>query len=92
MRNAANERNPLQPTDLLAAVDEISTSQIKALREEAMSAGDYRQVTVCDVALAPLERDNSDGTPLEDYDGDPMTRTEARQLCADAVNAAKAAS
>jgi len=60
----------------------MTDKQIKALREEAMAASDYRMVTICDVALASREDANDDGTPLVDFDGDPMTRTEARAECA----------
>lgn len=59
----------------------ITNEQIRTLRSEAMAAGDYRQVDVCDVALAPLESANTDGTPLVDSDGNPTTRTEARAEC-----------
>lgn len=68
----------------------ITTRQIKALREEALTAGDYRTVDTCDVALADHETANNDGTPLVGSDGQPTTRTDARAILADAFNEAAA--
>jgi len=66
--------------------DTISRAQIKALREEARAAGDTRQVDYCDLALAAHETASEDGADLVDPFGSPITRTEARQVCADAIN------
>ena len=60
----------------------ITDKQIESLRTEALIAGDYRMVDVCDVALASREDANDDGTPLVDSDGNPTTRTAARAECA----------
>jgi hypothetical protein len=68
---------------MLTTADNITNQQIKALREEAMAAGDYRQVAICDVALNPLETaDPLTGEPLVDSDGNPITRGLARAKCA----------
>lgn len=79
----------MSKTETLTA-ETITVSQIKALREEAKAASDSRLVDVCDVALASLESDNVDGTPLEDSDGNPQTRSEARALVAEMINEARA--
>jgi hypothetical protein len=59
----------------------ITDKQIRALRDEAMGAGDHDLVDVCDVALASREDANDDGTPLVNSLGMPTTRTAARALC-----------
>ena len=67
----------------LTTPENITNKQIKALREEAMAAGDYRQVDLCDVALNPHETaDQQTGEPLVDSDGNPITRGLARAKCA----------
>lgn len=70
---------------------DITDQQIKQLREEAMAAGDYRQVDVCYVALASREdHDDQTAETLLGPDGEPMTRTEARAECARVIADAKA--
>ena len=54
----------------------ITRAQIEALRSEAAEAGDTRQVEWCDAALMPL--------------GGLGARDTARQVCADAINDARA--
>lgn len=70
----------------------ITASQIRQLRAEALACpvSDTRMIDICDVALADHETANDDGDPMVDPDGDPITRTEARALCADAINDARA--
>ena len=68
----------------------ITTAQIRALRNEAEKAGDYAQVDICDRALTR----EIDGT--QDQDGNEVARADlsvadARELCADAVNAQEVA-
>ncbi len=58
--------------------DTITTTQIRQLRDEAVAAGDDRQVEYCDVALARWET--------------PARRSVARQVCADAISSAHAMS
>jgi len=65
----------------------ITTAQIKALRAEAESAGDRAQVDLCDLALAAHETVDAQGGDLIGPDGAIWTRTEAREACADAINA-----
>jgi len=54
----------------------ITTAQIRALRTEAQEAGDTEQVSICNHALDTAESHNRS-----------WTVDEARQLCADAINA-----
>jgi hypothetical protein len=66
----------------------ITDKQIRQLREEALACGDYRQVDVCNRALA---------TDTVDQDGHEIafaswTQEEARTACAEAIHAAEAAS
>ena len=69
----------------------ITTDQIRALRDEAVEAGDDRQVDYCDVALAPFRRQNDDGSELQwPWNGLPADRDVARQVCAEAIIAARA--
>ena len=68
----------------------ITARDIRALRAEAEAAGDYRQIDWCDVCLAGREETNDDGMPLVDPDGNPTTRTAAREICAAAINNARA--
>ncbi len=65
----------------------ITTAQIKALRAEAEAAGDRAQVDLCDLALAAHETADAQGGDLIGPDGAIWTRTEAREACADAINA-----
>lgn len=71
----------------MLTADTITAAQIKELREEAMTASDYLMVDLCDVALASRERSNDDGSHLEDSDGNPTTRSEARARLAEILNA-----
>lgn len=68
--------------------DTITVAQIKQLREEAREHSDYQLETIASCALASHELHDSDGHLLTDYDGDPITRTDAREFCAAAINAA----
>jgi hypothetical protein len=69
----------------------ITIRQIRDLRAEAEEYSDYHQVDWCDLALAAHETSDADGHHLQSPDGDrAVTRTEARQICADAINAARA--
>lgn len=71
--------------------DTITTDQIKALRSEALSAGDTVMYGWCWLALASREKCNSEGEPLLDPEtGETTTRTKARAICADVINAAAA--
>lgn len=74
------------PNELTA--DKITDREIRALREEAIAAGDYRQADICQRALT-----SDDAT--EDQDGNAIefagwTREYARAECADVINAALA--
>lgn len=57
----------------------ITTEQIETLRAEAQEHGDGEQVSICNHALDTAESRNRS-----------WTVEEARQLCADAINAARA--
>lgn len=59
---------------------EITNKQIKALREAAISAGDYRQADLCDRALT-LDSDtvDQDGNQIALSD---VTQAQARTECA----------
>ena len=56
-------------------------------RAEAEAAGDRAQVDLCDLALAAHETADAQGGDLIGPDGAIWTRTEAREACADAINA-----
>lgn len=63
----------------------MTEAQIRALRDEALKAGDYSQVDICNRALAP------DGSAV-DQDGNPLaladwTQEEAREECARVIAA-----
>jgi hypothetical protein len=65
----------------------ITAQQIRDLRREARAAGDNVMSEWCDVALAPFHACDSTGRLLHDpTTGDIVTREEARQVCADAIN------
>lgn len=66
----------------------ITVKQIKALRNDALEAGDYRQVDWCDIALAAHEHSDSEGNGLISPSGVQTTRSMARKICADVINAA----
>lgn len=70
----------------MTTLETLTTKQIKTLRDEAGAAGDMVTVDICDVALCPLESSNSDGTPLVDSQGNPTTRTEAREMIVEVIS------
>lgn len=59
--------------------------------QEALAAGDYHQADLCAIALAPHESADSQGGDLVGPDGQPWTRTEAREECARVIADAVAA-
>lgn len=64
----------------------ITDKQIRALREEAMAAGDYVAADYCGIALAYAEDADDVGAELVDpVTGSPITRSEARAICADMI-------
>lgn len=69
---------------------DITSAQIRALRTEAIAAGDYLQVDLCDLALAAHETAAADGSQLLDPGGHPISRSEARAICAEAIDAIRA--
>lgn len=73
----------------LTAAD-VTSAVIADLRTEAVSAGDSYLVDWCDLARAPHESCNADGSDLVGPEGMPTTRTFSRGVCARAVNAALA--
>mgnify|MGYP001015608157 CR=1 FL=1 len=75
------------PNNTTLTAETITTAQIKALRAEAEAAGDRAQVDLCDLALAAHETADAQGGDLIGPDGAIWTRTEAREACADAINA-----
>lgn len=75
------------PNNTTLTAETIATAQIKALRAEAEAAGDRAQVDLCDLALAAHETADAQGGDLIGPDGAIWTRTEAREACADAINA-----
>jgi len=68
----------------------ITTRQIRSLRDEALAAGDYAQVDICDVALAAHETADAEGGELRGPDGEVWTRSEARTECARVIADAEA--
>lgn len=69
--------------------DTITTKEIRALREEAKAHRDYVMADWCDVALAAHETADSEGCDLLDpVTGEATCRSQAREICADAINAA----
>jgi len=75
----------------MTTIKTITNKQIKQLREEALAASDYRQVDICDVALANREDHNEQTAELlVGPDDEPMTRTEARAECARVIADAEA--
>jgi hypothetical protein len=69
----------------------ITRAQIEALRSEAAEAGDTLQVEWCDVALAYAEDGDDAGNGLfSPRTGAPIHRTDARAVCARAINDARA--
>ena len=47
-------------------------------------------MTWCDIALSPYETVDAEGMPLVAPDGEPTTRTAARLICEDVIDAAAA--
>ena len=78
-------------TDTLTA-DTITATEIRTLRREAKEHSDHDQVLVCDLALAPHEVRNADGSPLIGPNGQNWTRSQARAACADVINQTRAQS
>lgn len=69
----------------------ITTAQIKTLRSEALAAGDTVMAEWCDVALVPHEDCDAEGRQLfSPTTGAPIHRTDARAVCARAINDAAA--
>ena len=84
----------------------VSDKQIRGLRREALSAGDYVTAVACDVALDEVEvtPENDDGEGYPDYSGGGHSAREldrirailrggrdaAREICADAIASARA--
>lgn len=66
--------------------DTITDKQIRQLREEALAAGDYKQVDLCNRALADDTIDQ-DGNLIAFAE---MSAEAAREKCADAIDAAQA--
>ena len=70
----------------------LTEKQIRTLRREAMDAGDYPMVVICDLALAG-EIDVTDYTVLDAPDARRiarMTRDEAYTAIVRAINSAEA--
>jgi len=70
----------------MTTIETLTTKQIKALRAEAIAAGDYRQADICDRALA---------TDAVDQDGNEIaladwTVEQARAAIVEAINDAEA--
>jgi len=64
----------------------ISNDDIRSLRREALSVGDYDMSIWCDIALAPNNDSDSQGDWLRDPNtGKRTTRAVARKLCAEAI-------
>lgn len=64
----------------------ITNKQIRALREEAMAAGDHVAADYCGIAFAYSERADEVGAELVDpVTGNPITRSDARAVCAEMI-------
>jgi hypothetical protein len=69
----------------------ITNTQIRTLHTEARLHGDYTMATWCELALAYAEDGDEGGASLLDpVTGDVVTRTQAREVCAQAIEAAAA--
>jgi len=64
----------------MLTAETITTAQIRALRTEAMEAGDYAQVDICDRALN-----------LRANGAEAAGETWAAEACAEAINAQEVA-
>lgn len=73
--------------ETLTAAD-MTPARIAALHAEAASAGDSYLVDWCDLARAPHESCNADGSDLVGPEGMATTRTFARYVCVCAINLA----
>ena len=80
MRNLAGDK--FASADRQLTAETITNEQIRSLRAEARQVGDADMVTTCDTAL----RAEIDVPEAEDND----RRLDAREVCADAINAAHA--
>lgn len=71
--------------------DTITDRQIRALREEALAAGDYHQVDLCQRALVrdTIDTIDQDGNPIALAD---VTQERARAECAKVIADAEAQS
>lgn len=68
----------------------ITDQQIRTLRTEAVTAGDWRQVDICDVALGIRPQHTAtDRGSIKDSSGRSMTRTKARAACAKVISYAQ---
>lgn len=81
MHNATEATNMTNSTN-------ITDDQIRALRDEAVAAGDRIQEALCRLAL--LEAPNGSVDALLDSSYAECTSEEAREACADAIAAAEA--
>lgn len=69
----------------------VTDQQLRALRTEAVRAGDYRQVDICDVALGVRPQHTAtDRGSIKDSRGKSMTRAKARSVCAEVISYAQA--
>lgn len=69
----------------MLTAETITTAQIRTLRNEAVAAGDYAQVDICDRALATDDSTtDQDGNEVARAD---LSREDARAECADVINA-----
>lgn len=74
----------------LITADTITDDQIRALRTEASGHGDDAQITICDRALYGTAESPSTILSLIADGHLSDAQVEARQLCADAINNARA--
>ncbi len=69
----------------------ITNDQIRSLHTEARLHDDDIMATWCELALAYAEDGDECGASLHDpVTGDVVTRTQAREVCAQAIEAAAA--
>ena len=65
----------------------VTDQQIRDLRAEAVQAGDWRQVDVCDVALGKRPQHTATGRgSIKDSSGRSMTRAKARSACSRVIS------
>jgi hypothetical protein len=70
----------------MGTTPDVTDEQIRALRQEALAAGDYRQVDICQRALA-TDTVDQDGNAIAFAD---WSREEARAECARVIAEAAA--